>query len=71
MLFFLQILITVHSGGLEEEPFIEKGCDAVSNDRGSKSLSWSRSFKRRFSNFVPTAGMLSKVLGGTGGANKI
>lgn len=41
-----------------------------SNDLGSKSLSGSNSFNKSPSNFVPTAGVFSNCLGGTGGAKK-
>lgn len=42
--------------------------ELFSNDLGSKSLSCSNSFNRSPSNFVPTAGVFSNCLGGTGGA---
>lgn len=59
------------NGGLPPFPLVPKNkllFGGVSNERGSKSLSWSNSFKRRPSSFVPTAGVFSKARGGIGGA---
>lgn len=43
----------------------------VPNDLGAKSLSASNSFNNNPSSFVPTAGVFSNCLGGTGGAKSL
>lgn len=56
-------------GGLMVPLVFDNGL-LFSKDRGSKSSSWSNSLNNNPSNLVPTLGVFSKFLGGTGGAKK-